>query len=301
MYIIRKPILLIQGLFLGFDSITRRYESLSESIQNQKKATPIFIVGAPRSGTTLIFQQMIRQLQLVYISNLMALFPNQMLKIFNITASKIINYSEMKESMFGYISGVNSPNEAGKIFTFWFEKVPAEHKIELIRNTINYLYSKHEAPLVTKNVRNSSRLKNILKVFPHVKIVYIKRDTRMNAQSIILARRELGDEKRWFGVKPIGYEKVLKKDIFYQAVWQVFETEKMIENFIKNNNTNYYALSYEDFCKDTKMHIKTIASKFELKSKNNGFSKLESRNGIKLNKAEWNLLSKYTKKFEGKT
>jgi len=78
MFGLRKYLLEIQGLFSGFDSLAKKNtaEDLPEELN------PIFIVGAPRSGSTLLFQLLIRHTKLIYISNLMALFPNQMIKIF---------------------------------------------------------------------------------------------------------------------------------------------------------------------------------------------------------------------------
>jgi len=72
-----SAVLKIQQRFLGFDSLRHIYE---DDFKNES-LKPIFVVGSPRTGSTLLFQLMVKHLKVCYISNIMALLPSQMLKL----------------------------------------------------------------------------------------------------------------------------------------------------------------------------------------------------------------------------
>src|SRR5690554_5979490 len=82
------------------------------------KYPPIFIVGPPRSGTTLVYQSLISALDLSFITNIMALFPRYMVSLAKLGTSYRNN--GFASSNYGYIPGMLAPNEAGPIMAKWF-------------------------------------------------------------------------------------------------------------------------------------------------------------------------------------
>jgi len=285
--IFKKLALKVQKSFLGFDSWANSPE---EPKMLQDKLNPIFILGPPRSGTTLLLQELITHSDVVFFSNLMVFLPKLMLKIFLFTKGSILKLSEVKEAEYGYVPGLNSPNEAGQVFREWFKKKPSKEKTKLIKNTVNFISTKAGCPLVSKNLNNATRLKTIIELFPDMKIIYIKRDPLITAQSILSARRNLSEDAKWFGVKPPGHEKVLSKSLHYQVVWQVKQVEDIIEKFLNTHDVNHYNVTYEDYCANSETHIKNMINQFGLKENPAEFAKWENRNEIKSSPEEWEML-----------
>jgi len=215
-----------------------------------------------------------------------------MIKIFLLTKSKINKYSEIKESKFGYVPGLHAPNEAGKILRDWFEKKPTPNQIKLIRNTVAIMSKKSGRPLLIKNLNNVNRLENIIRVFPKARFVHIKRDVLYNAQSILQSRKKTGDVNTWFGVKPPRYEEILKKSVYYQAIWQVNKINETIENLLKNKKIEMIQVTYEGFCQNPKTHIVDILLKYMVQGKNKKYHKLDNRNEVSFEKERWEDLKK---------
>ncbi len=285
--IFKKFALKVQKSFLGFDSLANSPE---EPRELESKLNPIFILGPPRSGTTLLLQELITHSDVVFFSNLMVFLPKLMLKIFLFTKGSLLKLSEVKEAEYGYVPGLNSPNEAGQVFRGWFKRKPSKEKVKLIKNTVNFISTRADCPLISKNLNNATRLKNIIELFPDMKIIYIKRDPLITAQSILSARRNLNEDAKWFGVKPPGYEKVLSKSLHYQVVWQVKQIEDIVEKFLATHDVNHYSVTYEDYCANSKTHVQNMIKQFGLKENPAEFVKWENRNEIKSSPEEWKML-----------
>src|SRR5680860_340245 len=88
--------------------------------QAPKSEFPILLIlGASRSGTTLLYQVLTRYLQVSYFSNLSASFP-----LSPITATKTFAHLFKKPSgefknYFGSVSGFNGPNDGFPIWNRW--------------------------------------------------------------------------------------------------------------------------------------------------------------------------------------
>ncbi|MCH8331417.1 MAG: sulfotransferase [Bacteroidetes bacterium] len=261
MFWFRHVITLIQKLFLGFEKPPAGW-SYDLPVNKQ----PIFIVGAPRSGTTFVFQMLLKQFELTYISNLMAMFPA---KMGSISSSSLLNYKEIKESKYGYIGGMNGPNEAGPIQTLWFDRLNTPQQDDAIRWTISKISKKANAPILIKNTYNSLRIENIHRVFPKARFIFLKRQTLYNAQSLLKGRLELkGTIEEWFSTKPphIGTDDL---DPFQQVIEQVEGINKLISEQIIKYSLNAIKLEYTSFCKDPQKILQGIGDEFGLSEKNN--------------------------------
>lgn len=233
-----KTALGIQKFFMGFDSYMER-------CGNGESAPPVFIVGAPRSGSTVLMQSLTRMYDVGYISNMMALMPKYMLRIAKLDKKNILAPKELVESEYGYISGLSSPNEAGKVMRFWFDSEP-DRKKESIRRTVSCLHKIFGTDIIIKNLYNSLRLKTIASVFPEARIIYLKRDPLYTAQSIYIGRMKYREDmSEWFSVEPEGHESVLHMSPEYQVAWQVLKIESAIESCL-GLFKNPIIMNYED-------------------------------------------------------
>lgn len=249
---------------------------------------PVFIIGAPRSGSTLLYQLLLKQGRFSYISNLMALMPGFMIVLARIFKN-LHKLDKIKYSSYGYIPGIFSPSEAGAIFEKWFDSDPPEEAIKRIRNTIIQISRCFNAPLLSKNLKNSLRLSNIYKIIPEARFIYVTRDPIFNAQSILLARRKLfGNDSVWWSVAPDGYEIILDKDPLYQVIWQVFEINKQIKRFLEAYSADYIEISYEALCENPELEVNNITDSMECSVAEKTFdsAKIMNQNQIKLNLSE---------------
>lgn len=242
--ILKATALKIQSLFDGFDKIAK-----SEPLPfSEKHHYPIFILGAPRSGSTLLYQLLLRCFDTAYISNLMALVPRQLL-----TIARTFRYCQsmrsIKSSHFGYVNGLFSPSEAGAIQKLWFEKKMSYDEIVWIRNTFVMLSRIYHGPVIIKNLFNTLRLDQIRSMIPEARFIHIKRDPLFNAQSLLLARNKINGSKiKWWSIKPEGYENIINQEPEFQVLWQIKETERLIGDFFKKQKPDRFEITYEDLC-----------------------------------------------------
>jgi LPS sulfotransferase NodH len=280
-------ILRIQKLFSGYDRSARK--GVLDFTEPQIK--PIFIIGPPRTGSTLLYQLMIKHMNTAFISNLMALIPCRMLTVARLSSGKMKQVQEIKESSFGYVPGLHSPNEGGAIMRKWFASELSDHERQYVRNTVVRLSQIFEAPFVTKNLLNSLRLENICAVLPEACFLYFRRDPLFTAQSILLARRKvLGSEGDWLGPKPPGYESILNQSPIYQVVWQVRRIEAYISEFFQDSQSTVFDVTYEGLCKDTERCLRDISQVIQLPLRGESVAPLSGRNRKLLNEEEWGQL-----------
>lgn len=88
----------LQSLFQGH---SRQVYNISENLAIPSDDHPVFIVGAPRTGSTLIFQDLIQHFRIAYISNLMALLPKYIVPLFEFSRRRILSHSGIRPSHFG--------------------------------------------------------------------------------------------------------------------------------------------------------------------------------------------------------
>ena len=82
-------------------------------------APVILVVGAPRSGTTLVYQTLARYLDVTYFSNLTSLFPNAPL-----AGTKMFRWLPRRQSadfknFYGQTAGLNGPNDGFSVWNHW--------------------------------------------------------------------------------------------------------------------------------------------------------------------------------------
>jgi len=286
----RKLLLWAQQQFMGFDPVV--WESTSET--TLKKKPPIFLIGAPRSGSTAFIQLLYQALELAYMSNVMALVPNRMITMTRIFPRIAKGYTgEIRNSSYGYIPGILSPNEVGKILRFWFDSELPEQHIRGIRRTISSISGATGRPLFFKNQCNTTRLDAILTVIPEARFVFLKRAPLYTAQSILLTRRKLySDDYKWWSVQPPGYEAILEQDPYFQIIWQVLRLEQIAQTLCKSKPTHCITVDYEMLCSKPKQSIDEIRAKFDLakSSKNAKIPPLVLANQKKISSLEWEKL-----------
>lgn len=257
-FILEKNAIWLQVLLIPIEKIIAKQVGLS----GIKKYPPVFIIGPPKSGTTLLYKTLTDRYRSAYISNFTVKY--YLTPICGTILEKLLDIKHKKSSYVfdnGYISGCTAPHEAGKFWSRWFPDKYTHYvmKNELSAKSLEDLkmeiggiaYSK-SATVIMKTVNNSMRIAPLLEAIPETKFIVCERNHFENAVSIVSARkRNEGESESWWSVKPKEIYQLLDHDVTYQAVSQVYFVHSQIDSDIKKYGENkFLRISYEKLCDD---------------------------------------------------
>jgi hypothetical protein len=229
---------------------------------------PIFIIGAPRTGSTYLFQVLASYFQFAYLTNFSSIFFKTPSLAIYINKLLGIHNCVKKTSEYGFTPGVFSPSEGGPVFNYWFGPVNQsgnfKNRAKIAQTEVHAISSIMEAPFLAKNLNNSMRLPLIIRTFPNACFIQIKRNPLYVAQSLILARRRLfGDQSKWFGPAPPEIKDLERMPPFEQVVMQIKLIEEHIDTDIAQLNIKrVIELDYEDLCGSKEKLMRKIAKDF---------------------------------------
>lgn len=223
------------------------------------KYQPIFIIGAPRTGSTILYQTLTNQLDVLYIDNLACRFNKNL--FFGFWLSNLF-FKQKAHNCFssnhGATKGLHSPSECGG---FWYRWLPSDRHfidhddvtdkmVKEIREEITAITNKYDKPIVFKNLNAGQRLRLIQKAFPEARFVFSRREPLYTAQSILKAKRRLGlADNYYWGIMSKNVEELSRLNWPEQIVGQIYYLEKQIEKdlglFSKSNchTVNYASLN----------------------------------------------------------
>lgn len=218
---------------------------------------PIFVVGVPRSGTTLLTQLIVDHFDVGYISNavstywrcpLMGLMWNPLAKAGN----------HEYDSFLGQTEGKNAPNEFGYFWQWWMkhdthDDLDEEHldriRWEKIRAEITALSCYLERPLVFKNlVYFNYKISRIASEFPRSKFIYVTRDPVFTVQSILEARRKrYGTVNEWWSIRPANVHLLKNLEPEEQVAAQYADVSRAISRALDQlDKSRWLTVRYED-------------------------------------------------------
>ena len=264
---------LLNPFNLIFSPIEKLFHN-NDNVDLLKKFPPVFIIGAPRSGTTILYQLLCKYFNFGFINN----FVSDWYRL-PIAATSFYkkffgekNIVEL-ESKFGQSKDLHGPNEFGNFWYQWFDEFHNPKKqisiiIDEIRLEISGLTKIHKKPVLFKNVVNSMRIVLINKIFNNSIFIVIARDELDTAQSILNARIKLYNNKNhsWSVVPTtVGYR---KSD---EPYWE--QIVKQIRGVYSNINSakeiigydKFIFIKYKDLCDDTSSVLKFIKNKLNEK------------------------------------
>ncbi len=234
----------------------------------------IFIVGTPRSGTTLLYQLMVHHFHLAYFPGIANKFYTSPVFAAKWGLRHCKPYVSDFTSNYGLIEDPMAPHEAGAIWNRWYptERVdgynytPAgyfDEKTEhIIYQTIAGIEKSFDAPFINKNVKHSVRIESLVKIFPKALFIQIKRNLFDIANSLLIARKQItNDVNAWLSVMPKQVDSLRGKDYLEQICGQVFYVEQNIEEDIALvGRERLYVTHYETLCEDPRHEIDQIST-----------------------------------------
>jgi hypothetical protein len=270
----------------------------------------IFIIGAQRSGTTVLMQLLSQLFDLSYPNNFIARYWNVPYIGASLYKSLTNNSSENNldlTSDLGYTKGLEGPHEFSYFWKKWFPWESWEEKnfnkfdYSIIQKQLAAWESINNSPLVFKNlIQIDYNIEKLYSLFPNSIFIYLKRDLKFNIQSTYQSRIKLfNDETKWFGVKPSNYLELVKLPVIEQITKQIISINNDIEDQLSNiPNKNVININYEDLMKDYLNEINKIVSLTSLeKLENNNKIELRSANKISVSDNIFNLISDSVKAF----
>jgi len=242
------------------------------------KYSPIFIIGAPRSGSTLLFQLLTDGYNFAYFSNIHcrlfgspSLIEKFLKPMDRLTPS---NYT----SEFGKTNGRYEPSECGEWWYRFFQRKrpnesitePNDKKMKQFRRSLLYFTNTTARPVICKNLYATLRLEEISEYIPEALFVVVTRNEEDNCRSILNARLNfLGSHERWWSIETpdSNYLKTLPpKD---QAISQIRGINKIIMDSVRDGiiaKEKIIEINYDSFRKNTR----GLIGKFDRFLKSNG-------------------------------
>lgn len=243
----------------------RHYASVGEKHQ------PIFIIGAPRTGSTILYQILTNKFDVLYIDNLVDTFYRNL--YFGFWIDNLFFDGKPHNCFKSYHGntlqyGFHAPAECG---AFWYRWLPKERHyvakgempkevIKEIKENIFSVINRYNKPFIFKNLNAGQRMGLIYEIAPGAKFIFIKRDPLYTAQSILQSKRRVGKKgNEWWSIKPKNYKKLEKLNTYEQIVKQIFFLEKqIIEDYKLFDPQNFLIVHYSELCKKSEDIISKI-------------------------------------------
>lgn len=231
---------------------------------------PCFIIGAPRSGTTLVYEALTIRYGFAYFSNLAERFYNTPAAATYLGSNLLVKRkSSSFINSYGQVNGWCAPSEGGRIWNRWIPQpyyLPGDHvaslPVEEMRRIVASISNSFNAPFLNKNVMHSVHIDLLDKIFPGCVFIEVRREPVANIRSIIRARNKNGGPKvdsNWWSVKPRIWQQYKNSSTEEQACVQVCSLREDIANQINNiSQKRLMIVHYEEFCKNPAVVMNNI-------------------------------------------
>ncbi|MCS4116158.1 sulfotransferase [Salinibacter ruber] len=314
---------LLQELNSLLGDAERRVEETFES----PRWPVVFILGPPRSGTTLLLQWLAQTGIFGYPTNLISRFygaPYIGAKIQRLLTDPKFDFNDefqdLRQSIdfnstLGKTQGLLAPNE---FWYFWRQFIPNEEPRHLsteeveqvdrsgFASSLAALEAALEKPLAMKGLILQFNLDVLTDIIQNG-FIFIKTERKplYNIQSLLEARKKYyGTKEKWYSVKPKNYNSIKDLSPEEQVAGQVHFTSQSINNQFSNIDDKHKVhVEYESFCENPKLFYEMIVDKlkmqkFNITEKYNGRESFDSTNKVKVSKEKkskilnaWNKLS----------
>lgn len=236
-----------------------------------KKYPPVFIIGAPRTGSTIFYQVITNCWDIGYINNLEYLFYRNII-FGGLLSQKIFKnkcHNNFKANH-GATKGYNSPSEFGSFWYRWFPSathfVGADELTELqkreMRRVVSAMIALKGKPLFFKNMNCGQRIGALSQIFPEALFIYCARNPLYTAQSLLETRKRVyGNYNTWWSIMPKEYHKLQSLQPIEQVVAQIYYIEKQINKDLeKYYSGKWIELKYEHFAENPLQQLQAIRS-----------------------------------------
>jgi len=244
--------------------LDRRYSNYLAAKIGSSQGGPLLIVGAPRSGTTVLYQLIVSQFQVAYVCNLAALLYRAPVIATRLARAHRGAVPFTGASEYGYVAGIRAPSEAGAFFQLWTHVACAsadDRRRRSVQRAAQVMAELAGGPLVLKNLNATFYWRTVLRLFPEARFIRVRRDAVETADSILRARRALwGNQSAWFGPKPPELEGLASLVPPYEAIArQLAATYTSLDALQSLHAERVYDLEYEALATDPAAELSGLA------------------------------------------
>lgn len=259
----------LEKLLKPVDLAMQPYEKRRLREAQPSRLPILLIVGAPRSGTTLVYQVLSRYLPVTYFTNLCALFPHS-----PITASKrlgcFLRHRQADfHSFYGNTAGLTAPNDGFHLWNRWLGsdryRAPDcidQQAADKMQSFFNAWLTTFGRPLLNKNNRNTDCVSLLASILNNAFFIIVRRDPVFVAQSLMIARQRIqGSQSIGWGLRsrsgsssrdPLGY--------IDDVCDQILEIEtRLTREELALGRDRFFEISYERFCADPGRFVQKIS------------------------------------------
>ncbi|TDT43464.1 sulfotransferase family protein [Halospina denitrificans] len=244
---------------------------------------PVFVMGAPRCGSTLFMQWLASTGVFAYPSNLLSRFwaaPITGARIQKALTDPAYDFRDelhdLKgntnfESHHGKTAGALSPNE---FWYFWRRFLPgneyrSREELERIvdsatlRAEIAGMTDLFAKPFACKGMIFNENIPYMAELFPTAIFIWLRRQPEYNIQSLLLARdRQYGNMNQWYSFKIKEYPQLKNLDPLASVAGQVASINRSVEKGIADLPAqNKLVIQYEDFCQRPEYYFNEITQR----------------------------------------
>ncbi|PAU77901.1 sulfotransferase family protein [Halovibrio salipaludis] len=268
---------------LNEDLALAEAQAMQRYLDQQPPFPPIFVMGAPRSGTTLFMQWLASTGVFAYPTNMLSRFwaaPITGARIQKALTDPAYDFrDELRdfkggtdfESHHGKTAGALSPNE---FWYFWRRFMPGNeyrprHELErtvdneTLRTEIAGITDLFGKPFATKGMIFNENIPYMADILPNAIFVWVRRQPEYNIQSLLQAReRQYGDMNQWYSFKIREFDKLKDLPPTESVSGQVASIHHAIEEgFSSLTDNRKLIVDYETFCSSPSKIYEELATK----------------------------------------
>jgi LPS sulfotransferase NodH len=237
----------------------------------------LFVIGLPRSGTTLLSQLLAYCLDAGYINNFAARF--WLAPLHGVRLARTLVGHEVPVSFasdHARTATLSEIHEFGYFWRYWLKKhtfedvVHAREREETIdwpgfKRTLLNVQQELGGPFVAKNMLGIYHTAKLREVLEKVVYVYVERDPLDVAISILDARRRYySDPATWWSYVPVEYPLLKDRDYWEQIAGQIHYLGRFCRDALTEAGpTSVVHISYEQLCRDPASVLDDVAARTE--------------------------------------
>jgi hypothetical protein len=222
---------------------------------------PVFVVGLPRSGTTLAYELIVQAFDVAYFTRAYAYsygLPNITTRMLQRSlAAPVPRYA----SVYGRIPGWRSPAENHVFWEQWIRSsgelghyVPpgtiSSNQRDAARQAVASITAIARRPFVFKDVYLAMSPAALLEIFPDARIVLVERDFDAVCASVLRGR--MGHKGvTWWSIRPPFYREMTGKDNIEKTAFQCTRAKQVMDReFSRVPPASCLRVSYDEICSD---------------------------------------------------
>jgi hypothetical protein len=229
-------------------------ELLLRLLPEENRFPPLFIVGAPRCGTTIVSLHLINTFTFSYFPNASKHNPRYPL-LAACWARLREKYEPTTENRYGIVDGSMAPSDGWDIFHRWFPRYDHSEPVDTgslneLRRMVFFLERLMGGPFANKNNNNSTRIRELSQLFPQSLFIHVRRNPRDAIASLIRARMEHEvPPDGWWSVAPPQCYDTAPVDTVGRSVLQVCEVDDYIRSSLHQiPESRFTEVHYKSFC-----------------------------------------------------